>query len=252
MGVSTLSQDGPPARIYERILDAVGARVDDIGRDRLIAAHWPFVGSQYRGLMIAGQALKGWDAETTPARWRLEEATDPAERARLLRGAQRWANAGPEPISEVLRWGHRRRAPFWGFSQRIVPMLEPDLDGPWFSRYCWWNVYPLGWDDFDGSPTGLLKDLQTPLVGELFWAVIAELEVRRVVLVSGKDWWPEVRSMLGLEGLRADVKPVIAAGRVHAVTVVATYHPGAHLLGTTRDAFARLVADAVAAADARG
>ncbi len=53
-------------------------------------------------------------------------------------------------------------------------MLEPELDGAWHSRYAWWNVYPPGWDDVDGSPTGLLKELQTPFVGELFWAVAKE------------------------------------------------------------------------------
>lgn len=239
-----LAPDGLASAVYRRILDAVGDRVDDIGGHQQIAAHWPFVGSRYDGLVIAGQALDGWDAAMTPARWTLDAARDPHHRDRLLRGAQEWATARDEPISEVLRWGHRRGAPFWGFARRVVPLLEPDAGGEWYARYCWWNVFPLGWGR--GSPSGLLKDLQRPHVGELFWAVVEELGVRRVVLVSGKDWWWEVRDLLGLHELRSSSKPIIAAGRIRGVTVVATYHPGARLPGTTRDDFASAVAQAVA------
>jgi hypothetical protein len=234
---------GRVAGVYRRILDAAGDRVDDIGGHHQITAHWPFVGSRYRGLIIAGQALDGWDAAVTPARWALEEARNPVERDRLLGGTQDWANARDEPIAEVLRWGHRRRAPFWGFARRVVPLLEPDAGGDWYSRYAWWNVYPLGWGR--GSPTGPLKAVQRPHVGELFWAVADELKARRVVLVAGKDWWWEVRELLGLRDLQPGTKPIIAAGRVRGVTVVATYHPSARLPGTTRDDFASAVAGTV-------
>lgn len=240
-------RDGRAADAYRRILDAVGDRVDDIGGHHQIAAHWPFVGSRYNGLIIAGQALDGWDATETPARWTLEDARRPEDRDRLLGGAQDWASARDEPILEVLRWGHRRGAPFWGFARRVVPLLEPDAGGEWYSRYAWWNIYPLGWGR--GSPSGLLKDAQRPHVGELFWAVADELEAGRVVLVAGKDWWWEVRDLLGLRDLRSGSKPSIAAGRVRGVTVVATYHPGARLAGTTRDDFAAAVAQAVTAAE---
>ena len=48
--------------VYLRMLEAVGARVGDIGPG-IIAAHWPFVGSDYQGLVVVGQALQGWDAQ---------------------------------------------------------------------------------------------------------------------------------------------------------------------------------------------
>jgi hypothetical protein len=241
--VTHLADDGRAAGVYRQILDAVGDRVDDVGPEGWTVAHWPFVGSRFHGLMIAGQALDGWDAEVTSARWRLDEMRDAVGRRRLLRGAQDWARHLPEPIYEVVQRGNRRGKPFWGFSRRIVPMLEPDDGSPWFARYAWWNVYPLA--PRRGSPSGLLKELQTPFVGELFWAVVDELGVDRILLVSGKDWWPEVRVLLGLESLPPARKPAIAAGRIRGVIVVATYHPGAHLLGTSRDDFAAAVRDAV-------
>lgn len=43
--------------------------------------------------------------------------------------------------------------------------------------------------------------VQTPLVGELFWAVMDEISAQRIVLVAGKDWWPEVRGLLTRPGL---------------------------------------------------
>jgi hypothetical protein len=146
-----------------------------------------------------------------------------------------------------MRYAKRRRAPFWGLSKRIAPLLEPGIDGAWHTRYAWWNVYPLGWDNPSGSPTGLLKELQRPHVCRLFWAVLDELDADRVVLVSGKDWWPEVRELLGLRDLAQAGKPLIAAGRARDVSFVATYHPGARMKGTSRDAFASAVAAAFAA-----
>jgi hypothetical protein len=38
---------------YARIHEAVGVHADEIG-PRDIASHWPFIGSQYRGLVIVG------------------------------------------------------------------------------------------------------------------------------------------------------------------------------------------------------
>jgi len=152
--------------VYLRMLEAVGARAGDIGPG-IIAAHWPFVGSNYNGLVVVGQALQGWDASETPARWTAAEATTVASRQALLDGTREWARSRPEPMWEVLRWGHRSGSPFWSVSRRLVPALEPDSGGAWYSRYAWWNVYPLGWDDPDRGPDGALKAVQTPLVGEL-------------------------------------------------------------------------------------
>lgn len=55
-----LPLDGRSAEAYKRLLEGVGERADTIGPYRLIASHWPFVGSNFRGLMIAGQALERW------------------------------------------------------------------------------------------------------------------------------------------------------------------------------------------------
>lgn len=125
----------------------------------------------------------------------------------------------------------------------VIVLAEPDLTGPWLSRYAWWNVFPLAWER--GSASGLLKQLQAPFVSELFWSVVEELGVDRIALVAGKDWWPEVRDLLGLNTLSPAPRPLIARGRVRGVAIVATYHPGARLLGVSRDAFAKAAADAL-------
>jgi hypothetical protein len=236
-----LDDDGAAAESFRRILDAIGERVDDLGPDDEIVAHWPFVGSRFNGLMIAGQALDGWDAEATPARVTLESLRESSGRERFLRGTQEWSHHLPEPIYEVVQRGNRRGKPFWDFSRRVVPVLEPG-DGPWFSHYAWWNVFPVA--PRRGSPAGLMKNLQVPVVGDLFWQVVEELGVDRVLLVSGKDWGWEVRDLLGLRGLAPRSRPVIASGTVGGVSVVATYHPGAHIRGLSRDSFAAAVANA--------
>lgn len=244
-----LPADGRAADAYLRLLGAVGGAADGIGPDRRLAAHWPFVGSNYRGLMIAGEALERWDSPESTAVWRVDDTRTAEGRERALRGTQAWATREREPISEAMRHGNRRGTPFWGLSQRAAELLEPRAGGPWLSRYAWWNVYPLGWQDRHGTPTGELHDVQTPFVADLFWAVAEELEVKRLLLVSGKDWWWSVRGLLGLQELRTAEKPVIAAGTVRGIKVVATYHPGAHMAGVSRDAFAAAAVDAMRSLD---
>ncbi|HEX7948877.1 MAG TPA: hypothetical protein VF494_00905 [Candidatus Limnocylindrales bacterium] len=243
--MTALSESGRAAAAYLRILNAIGDRVDQLGPDREVVAHWPFVGTRFNGLLIAGQALDGWDAEVTPARWRLDALRDPGNRGSLLRGAQEWATHRSEPMDEVLLRGKRSRSPFWDVTGRIVAAIEPagGNPSPWYARCAWFNVYPIA--PRRGSPEGLLKDLQASLVGDLFWAVVDELGVDRIVLLPGKDWWWDVRARLGLEGLDTrQTSPVIAAGRLRNVSVVYSYHPGAHLRGP-RSAFAAGVRDAL-------
>jgi hypothetical protein len=65
------------------MLGDVGAHAPEFG-DRPIASHWPFVGSQFSGTMIVGQALAGWDAEECSARWHAIDATSDAGRAAIV------------------------------------------------------------------------------------------------------------------------------------------------------------------------
>lgn len=95
--------------------------------------------SAFSGTLIVGEALAGWDADECSARWLAGEATTEAGRARIVDGTRAWAKARPEPIDEVLRWSNRRGSPFWGLSQRLMRILEPDA-APWQSRHAWWNV----------------------------------------------------------------------------------------------------------------
>lgn len=64
---------------YLRMLEEVGARAGEIGPG-IIAAHWPFVGANYDGLVVVGQAVQGWDAAETPARWTAAQAMTPEGR----------------------------------------------------------------------------------------------------------------------------------------------------------------------------
>jgi hypothetical protein len=105
---------------------------------RVIASHWPFVGTAYRRLLIVGQALAGWDDEASPALWRPTDLLADGGARRVLEASQRWAMARPEPISEPLRT--RSGSGFWKISERVVNALEPIGAGPWFSRSAGWNL----------------------------------------------------------------------------------------------------------------
>jgi hypothetical protein len=96
--------------LHARMLNDVARRAGDVG-DRQTACHWPFVGSQFNGTLIVGQALVGWDAEETTARWPIGTTSSDEGRRLIINGARAWASARQEPMDEVLRWGHRRGSP---------------------------------------------------------------------------------------------------------------------------------------------
>lgn len=243
-----MSEQGAVAA-YMQMLDGVAERSERIG-DRIIASHWPFVGTDYRRLLIVGQALAGWDDETSPALW-APAALDAADgRRAVLEATQAWARDRPEPITEPLRT--RGGKPFWSLSRRVVAALEPDGDGPWFSRCAWWNLFPLGWGDSNTSPDGPLWMAQVAHVPALFWEVVDYLDPSRIILLAGKGYWDPMAQPLGLRGLTRLDWPLLAGGWHDRRTIVWTYHPGARLQGASRDGFAAAIVNAVRQIEAKG
>lgn len=236
---------------YLRMLDGVAQRAARM-EGRVIASHWPFVGSDYRRLLVVGQALAGWDDETSPALWRPMDLLADGGPRRVLELSQRWAAAKPEPISEPLRT--RSGSGFWKISERVVMALEPTGAGPWFSRSAWWNLFPLGWGDrveSSRSPSGPLWMAQVDHVADLFWSTVEVLDPKRVIILAGKGYWDPMAGPLGLADLELKRKPLIAADLRDGRTFVWSYHPQGRGLGA-RDAFAEAIVNAVREAEAIG
>jgi hypothetical protein len=225
------SAEGRAVAAYLAILEGVGARATEVG-PRPIASHWPHRGSAYRagGLFFAGQALDGWDAPTTPARWWANDAESAEGRERILADTRMWHADLPEPLSGVFRYSNRPGSSFWTLGRDIVSALVPAGPEPWYSRFTWGNVYPLGHDkrsDLDmraASPTGALKEVQDPHVGALLGAIVEMLDARRIVIVAGPDYWSRAEQALGLT-LSAAPFPLIRAGHADGRSWVIGYHP---------------------------
>jgi hypothetical protein len=178
-----MSEPGATAA-YLHMLGGVADRADRIG-NRVIASHWPFVGSDYRRLVVVGQALAGWDDPRSPALWTPGDVGSKPGRHSVLAATQVWgARTGASPLTEPLRT--RSGSPFWTLSKRVVAALEPDGRSPWYSRYAWWNLFPLGWGDKNQSSGGALWMAQVRHVPELFWEVVDLLDPNRIVVLAGK------------------------------------------------------------------
>jgi hypothetical protein len=236
------------SEIYLRMLEGVANRSDRM-HGRVIASHWPFVGSDHRRILFVGQALAGWDDPTSPALWGPDAVATEEGRIAVLDATKRWARTRAEPIDEPLRT--RASSPFWGVSQRVVETLEAHGNGPWQSRSAWWNLFPLGWGDTNRSPDGPLWMAQVAHVSDLFWEVIDYLEPARVVILAGRGYWNHTATPLGLSDLNRLDHPLIAGGRRSDRTFVWTLHPGGHYAGLSRDAFAAAIVGAVMEIEAR-
>lgn len=212
--------------LFEALLASIGARASQINRP--LASHWPHVGRNYDGLVVAGQALHGWDNAVVGARWRPEEAMTPAGRLSILRETQTWYLDAPDPIGVIATLPSRRNTPYWQMSRDVVEALAPG-PGPTFARQAWANLFPISYDRREGygagSPSGALMDAQTPFVIDLFRAQMQMLGARRVVMMTG-PYWRLVGSTPGLGGVRPRPFPLLAAGLVDGVPWVVGYHPG--------------------------
>ena len=180
---------------FERMLAAVGERAAEID-PRPVASMWPHVGSAYRrgGVFLLGQALDGWDPDECSARWRAPEARTPEGRARIIAGTRAWHADVPEPIAPVLEIGKRRGSTYWLFTRALVEQLAPGDEAPWYGRYAWGNLYPLGHDRPKGYPTGALKEAQDEHVAALLMAQGGDARprhrrarLRPLVLVVGSE-----------------------------------------------------------------
>lgn len=228
---------------YVRMLEKLAGQSAQIGA-RPIASHWPFVGTDYRRVLVVGQALAGWDDKTSPALWTVDAIRTSVGRRRVLDATRSWSYGRPEPMAEPLRT--RSGSSFWSLSKRIVELLEPDGAGEWYSRLAWWNLFPLAWGDTNRSPWfDVLWNAQLPHVGQLFWEIVDFLDPTRIVILAGKDFWPHTSSVLGLADLEPLEMPLIAHGDRDGRRIVWTYHPGAHLRGVSRVSFAAAIAGAL-------
>jgi hypothetical protein len=146
MSVISVNEDERRAiALYDRLLASIGQRAAEI-EPRPMASHWPHVGTAYRDLVVAGQSLQGWDAAVAGARWQPSKAQSADGRHQIIERTMTWHRDFPEPIAPIVELSHRRRSPFWRLSADLVAALEPDGRGPWYSRYAWANLYPVGPD----------------------------------------------------------------------------------------------------------
>ena len=80
-----------------------------------------------------------------------------------------------------------RNSPFWSCTRQVVDALEPDSSSPWYSRFCWMNLYPCA--PGRGNPEGALREAEAPFVGNLLRAQVERLDAKRIICFVGSYWW---------------------------------------------------------------
>jgi hypothetical protein len=235
-----LAADPAVTEQYDRLLAAIGDVAPQI-RDRLVTPFFPEVGSDYRGLVIVGQSTWGWEGEQAP-----REYATPEGRAEALAYAKRVHRDREEPMSWLEERKRNASAPFWAVTRRLAERFEPDSTAPWYGRFAWANLYPVSWQwPEPGNPGGPLRAAQDHLVAGLLAATLHALDAKRVVIYAGGYWWPTGWTP-PFDGLGTASKPLKAVGRIGDMAVVVGYHPaGAQRSGTSREAYAALLGDAL-------
>jgi hypothetical protein len=211
-------------REFNRLIAAAAA---EGGRQRLVA-QWPMRGMLFRNdLMVVGRAVNGWDDTA----WRPSDAGTWSARERIVRTAEEESSRNPLaacPLSWVTRqWQasdtyNTARSAFWRTAKTVS---DPDgrHPGDWASRLCWSNLYKVA--PFAGrNPSASLRRAQRGQCLALLRLELAAFRPRRVLVMTGLDWFREFADLLELRlaPRRGYVEAVASAGGVRWVI---TPHP---------------------------
>jgi hypothetical protein len=227
--------------LYHQLLSSVSQRAFEIA-PRSLVSHWPHVGTAYDGLLIVGQALRGW-----PDEWQAQQAGTAEGRTRIVEAARARPASRPEPLDWVPTNVKVRNSPFWAFSRHLVEAVAPGPE-PWYARYAWANLYPVAPEDPPDNPTGALKEAQDAYVGPLLLELADMLDARRVVVLAGPVYWHHARQAGELVGLTFADKPLTWSGKADGRHWVVGYHPKwASFQGWGAPRYAALVAALAAA-----
>jgi hypothetical protein len=225
--------------LYDQLLASIGAHSAQI-EPRLCVSHWPHVGSAYDGLLIVGQALRGW-----PNEWNASEAATEAGRRRILDVTKTHATSRSEPLDWIPQMKKVRNSPFWTFSRHLVELVTTG-PAPWYARYAWANLYPVAPEDPPDNPGGALKEAQDPFVGPLLLELADMLEARTVVVIAGPIFWYHARRTGEFWNLAEAAKPLTWKGEAYGRRWVVGYHPQwASYQGWGAPRYAGLVAEAL-------
>ncbi|MBL4844226.1 MAG: hypothetical protein JKY65_01760 [Planctomycetes bacterium] len=182
-----------------------------VGRGRRIRhpeidAFWPMKGHRYQGeLLVLGRAVNGWDTTFCQADLaRLSSRERIVRRARDASEANR-ADACPMLWVTSLR-GQRGRyntntSAFWRVIRRVQAGLgvDPDCTDHWPSHMAWSNLYKLSRGG-SGNPGAILcrAQMNNGLPG-VIRRELDELSPKRVLVLSGRDWFEPFASALNLK-----------------------------------------------------
>ena len=237
---------------YESMLSGLGQ--GPAAEWESMSAFWPMTGHEYGGdLMVIGQVANGWEGKLDIGQLKYPEYRNRvakrasavamsgicnlATRCPMLWVTDQWKDARP---------GHSTgRSPFWRVVRFVVDRLNlGDIErDDWPSALAWTNLYKVA-PKAGGNPIQRLKTAQEPGVFELIQREIAEFAPRRVLVLTGLDWFTPFAAQVGLTLVR-EAGPVIEAQALDDTThwIVVRY-PARLPKGLTEE----IVADQIARA----
>lgn len=235
-----LSRHDTPDMIeaYRRLLVSLRS-VTDLPGEAAMTSHWPVVGGNYSGdLLVVGQAVFGWIP-----RWDLGDLGDDSGLEGVLRDTRLQLNERVDPMSWIATNSHRN-SPFWRAVQLVSDSVASDPGGSWHGRVAWTNLYPVARQEPPGNPFGQLRAFQTEHAAVFLAATVAALKPRLVLVLGGPHWW-SFASLLGLDSMSVEPKPLLRSGDGLGARWVVGWHPaGAQRRGWRVAEYAKRVASA--------
>ncbi len=160
--------------------------------------------------MVVGRAVNGWGGGFEMSALATEESRSG------LSGAPTWNGCPLGWVTES--WGindkkrkkyNPARSAFWRVIRAVAADLE--IDGPkWSSRLAWSNLYKVS-PAHGGNPSGRLCRAQRAACIELLWGEIETLAPRRILVLTGWNWFGEMADGLGFAADTTSVGQLVDA-----------------------------------------
>jgi hypothetical protein len=213
---------------YQPLLEATAGWAPPVRLDAFSGVR----GATYNGeLLVVGRAVNRWENSFTTADLGVPERRY-AIASELEAGRQ-----DPGKLAWVAnQWGTREeynpaRSAFWRVIRRVQDGLGLSVSREWSSDLAWSNLYRVAPSD-GGNPPASLMRVQHRACSDLLVREIEELVPRRILFLTGADWFSPFAGTLGLvakaghTGGEVQLTGRIASGGGEAAVVVARHPQG--------------------------
>ena len=180
--------------IYDQLLENVGAS----SHSSQMSVFWPMCGHQFDGdLFVIGKTANGCDVNGNK-----QDFMQARVRRQIIAKARKTFER--EDVCPMLwltdsKRYHWKGSAFFRVMQRVSLQIDTERAENWSSWICYSNLLKVGLTEKNITPPVSLRKMQLPCNIRLLQQELEEISPRRVLVLTGTEWFRPFADKLGLK-----------------------------------------------------